>query len=105
MHDQRPRTDDNRSPASLVAANAPQAARIGNWASALKNQRTRCSSLSESIPDVAEVSKLREIIKLLESLQEAAHRLTEDIERRDALREIRAFQLRVAALVRRTRFQ
>jgi hypothetical protein len=51
--------------------------------------------------DVAEVSKLEEIIKLLECLKEAAHQLTEDNDRRDALREIRGFQLRVAALVHR----
>jgi hypothetical protein len=57
-----------------------------------------------STRDVAEVSKLQEIIKLLESLKEAAHQLTEDNDRRDALREIRGFQLRVAALVHRLVF-
>jgi hypothetical protein len=51
--------------------------------------------------DMAEVSKLQETIKLLESLKEAAHQLTEANDRRDALREIRGFQLRVAALVHR----
>jgi hypothetical protein len=51
--------------------------------------------------DVAEPNKLQEIIKLLESLTEAAHQLTEETDRRDALREIRGFQLRVAALVHR----
>ena len=54
-----------------------------------------------STRDVAEVSKLQEIIILLESLKEAAHLLPEDTDRRDALREIRYFQLRVAALVHR----
>jgi hypothetical protein len=53
---------------------------------------------------VAEVSKLQEIIKLLESLKEAAHQLPEDTDRHDALREIRGFQLRVAALVHRLAF-
>ena len=54
-----------------------------------------------STRDVAEVSKLQEIIILLESLKEAAHQLPEGTHRRDALREIRDFQLRVAALVHR----
>jgi len=57
-----------------------------------------------STRDVAEVSKLQEIIILLESLKEAAHQLPEDTHRRDALREIRDFQLRVAALVHRLAF-
>jgi hypothetical protein len=52
----------------------------------------------------AEVSQLQEIIKLLESLKEAAHQLPEDADRRHALREIRGFQLRVAALVHRLAF-
>ena len=54
-----------------------------------------------STRDVAEASNLLEIIKLLESLKEAAHQLPEDTDRHDALREIRDFQLRVAALVHR----
>ena len=57
-----------------------------------------------STRNVAEVSKLQEIIKLLESLKEAAHQLPEDTDRRDALREIRDFQLRMAALVHRLAF-
>jgi hypothetical protein len=56
-----------------------------------------------STRDVAEVNKLQEIIRLLESLKEAAHQLP-DTDRRDALREIRDFQLRVAALVHRLAF-
>jgi hypothetical protein len=54
--------------------------------------------------DVAEVSKLQEIIKLLESLKEAANQLPEGTDRRDALREIGGFQLRAAALVHRLGF-
>jgi hypothetical protein len=57
-----------------------------------------------STRDMAEVSKLQETIKLLESLNEAAHHLADDNDRRDALREIRGFQLRVAALVHRLVF-
>jgi hypothetical protein len=57
-----------------------------------------------STRDVAEVSKLQETIKLLESLNEAAHQLADDNDRRDALQEIRGFQLRVAALVHRLVF-
>jgi hypothetical protein len=57
-----------------------------------------------STRNLAEVSKLQEIVKLLESLKESAHQLTEDTDRRDALREIRGFQLRVAALVYRPAF-
>jgi hypothetical protein len=51
--------------------------------------------------DVPEVRKLEEIMRLLEGLQETAHRLSKDADRRDALREIRGFQLRAAAFIRR----
>lgn len=51
--------------------------------------------------DVAEMRKLEEIMRLLESLQATALLLSRDADRRDALREIRGFQLRAAALVRR----
>jgi hypothetical protein len=54
-----------------------------------------------SPPDVSEVRKLEEVIRLLERLQEAAHQLSKDTDRRAALREIRSFQLRAAAFVRR----
>ena len=54
-----------------------------------------------STRDVAEVNKLEEIMRLLESLQKAAHQLSGDAERREALREIRSFQLRAAAFIRR----
>jgi hypothetical protein len=57
-----------------------------------------------SIRDVPDVSKVQEIIKLLETLKETAQRLTEENDRRDALREIRGFQLRVAALVNHPAF-
>jgi hypothetical protein len=57
-----------------------------------------------STREVAEVSKLQEIVKLLESLKEAAHQLPKDTDRHDALREFRGFQLRVAALVHRLGF-
>jgi len=51
--------------------------------------------------DRPEMRELEEIMRLLERLQETAHRLSKDADRRDALREIRGFQLRAAAFVRR----
>jgi hypothetical protein len=51
--------------------------------------------------EVREICQVREIMQLLGALQEAAHKLPEGNDRRDALREIRGFQLRAAALVRR----
>ena len=54
-----------------------------------------------STPDAAEMRKLEEIMHLLESLQKTALLLSRDADRRDALQEIRGFQLRAAAFVRR----
>ncbi len=54
-----------------------------------------------STGDLGEMRKLEEIMRLLESLQETAHRLPIDADRCAALREIRGFQLRAAAFVRR----
>lgn len=54
-----------------------------------------------SIGDLGEMHKLEEIMRLLESLQETAHRLSKDADRHAALREIMGFQLRAAAFVRR----
>jgi hypothetical protein len=51
--------------------------------------------------DVAEMRKLEEIMRLLENLQTTALLLSRDADRRDALREIRGFQLRAAVFVRR----
>jgi hypothetical protein len=57
--------------------------------------------MSHSHAVAAEITKLEEIIRLLDNLQETANRLSERADRRDALREIRGFQLRAAAFVRR----
>jgi hypothetical protein len=54
-----------------------------------------------STRDAAELGKLEEIMRLLENLQQTAHRLSGDADRRDALEEIRGFQLRAAAFIRR----
>ena len=54
-----------------------------------------------STRDATELGKLEEIMRLLENLQQTAHQISEDDDRRDALREIRGFQLRAAALIRR----
>ena len=51
--------------------------------------------------DVAEMRKLEEIMRLLENLQTTALLLSRDADRRDALREIRGFQLRAAAFFAR----
>jgi hypothetical protein len=44
---------------------------------------------------------MQEIITLLANLQDAAHRLPDGAERQNALREIRGYQIRMAAFVRR----
>jgi hypothetical protein len=51
--------------------------------------------------EVPEISRMREIVTMLANLLDAAHRLPEGIERQDALREIRGYQISMAALVRR----
>jgi hypothetical protein len=50
---------------------------------------------------VPEVTKLKEIVRLQVRLWEVAERLPEGLERQSVLREIRGFQNRMAALVRR----
>jgi hypothetical protein len=54
-----------------------------------------------STRDAAEMRKLEEIMRLLEGLQETAHRLSKDTDRLAALREIRGFQVRAAAFFAR----
>ena len=54
-----------------------------------------------STRDAAELGKLEDVMRLLENLQQTAHQLSGDADRRDALREIRGFQLRAAAFIRR----
>ena len=51
--------------------------------------------------EVPEISKLQEIVAMLANLLDAAHRLPEGTERQNAIREIAAYQIRVAAFVRR----
>jgi hypothetical protein len=51
--------------------------------------------------EVPEISRMREIVTMLANLLDAAHRLPEGIERQDALREIRGYQISMAALVQR----
>jgi hypothetical protein len=50
---------------------------------------------------VLEAAKLQEIVALLANLRDAAHQLPEGTERQNALREIRGYQIRIAAFVRR----
>ena len=49
----------------------------------------------------AEITKMQEIITLLANLRDAAHQLPDGAERQNALREIRGYQIRMAAFVRR----
>ena len=51
--------------------------------------------------EVSEITKMQEIVTLLANLRDAAHRLPEGTERQNALREIRGYQIRMAAFVRR----
>jgi hypothetical protein len=50
--------------------------------------------------EVREIGKVTEVIRLLGKLQETAYALPAEADRRDALREIRGFQLRAVAFVR-----
>ena len=59
------------------------------------------STLSRRTIGKAEADELKDIAGLLANLWEAAQRLPEGSERRDALRQISGFQRRVAALVTR----
>jgi len=55
--------------------------------------------LVQGAVEVAEISRMREIVTALANLWDAANRLPEGIERQNALREIRGYQIRFAALV------
>jgi hypothetical protein len=50
---------------------------------------------------VPEIDKLKEIVELQASLWHAAYQLPDGLERENALREIRGFQSRMTALIRR----
>jgi hypothetical protein len=60
--------------------------------------------LVQGAVEVAEISRMREIVTALANLWDAANRLPEGIERQNALREIRGYQIRFAALVGASRF-
>jgi hypothetical protein len=51
--------------------------------------------------EVPEMGKMQEVVTMLANLWDAAHRLPEGTERQNALREIRGYQIRMAAFVRR----
>ena len=57
--------------------------------------------LIQGAVEVLEISKMQEIVTMLANLRDAALQLPEGAERQNALREIRDFQLRLAAFVRR----
>jgi hypothetical protein len=59
------------------------------------------STLSQRKVGMPEFNELIDMARLLVNLWEAAQRLPEESERRDALRQISGFQRRVAALVTR----
>ena len=58
-------------------------------------------TLTQGAVEVTEISKMQEIVTMLASLMDAAHRLPEGTERQNALREIGGYQIRMAAFVRR----
>jgi hypothetical protein len=57
--------------------------------------------LSQVAVEVPEIAKMQEIVTLLANLRDAAHKLPDGAERQNALREIRGYQIRMAAFVRR----
>ena len=57
--------------------------------------------MSNRAVGVPETDKLKEIVELQASLWHAAQRLPDGLEREKALREIRGFQSRTMALIRR----
>jgi hypothetical protein len=57
------------------------------------------STLSRRIVGMSEADELKDLVRLLTSLWEAAQRLPEGTERQDAFRRIGSFHRRVAALV------
>jgi len=57
--------------------------------------------LIQDAVEVLEISKMQEIVTMLANLRDAAHQLPEGPERQNALCEIKDFQIRLAAFVRR----
>jgi len=57
--------------------------------------------LIQGAVEVLEISKMQEIVTTLANLQDAALQLPDGPERQNALREIKDFQIRLAAFVRR----
>ena len=58
--------------------------------------------MNEPSNRVSEISELKQLAQLLESLLEAAQRLPEGAERRAALEQISDFQRPLAALIRQS---
>ena len=55
----------------------------------------------QAVVEVPEINKIQEIVTMLANLRDAAHQLPEGTERQNALREIKGYQIRIAAFVRR----
>ena len=58
-------------------------------------------TLIQGAVEVLEISKMQEIVTILANLRDAALQLPDGPERQNALREIKDFQIRLAAFVRR----
>jgi hypothetical protein len=58
-------------------------------------------SLIHGALQVPEIRKMQEVVTILANLQDAANQLPEGTERQNALREVRGYQIRMAAFVRR----
>ena len=65
---------------------------------AVQEERTLIQGAVE-VPEI--ISKMQEVVTMLANLRDAAHQLPEGTERQNALREIRGYQIRMAAFVRR----
>jgi len=74
-------------------------AESSTWISAPNNEDR---TLSQRAAGISEIDKLKETVQLLESLWEAAQRLSEGSDRRDALEQIGDFQRRVESFIRRS---
>jgi hypothetical protein len=59
-------------------------------------------TLSQRAVGISEIEKLKETVRLLAGLWEAAQRLPEGLDRQDALDQIGGFQRRVEAFIRRS---
>jgi hypothetical protein len=57
--------------------------------------------LNQVAVEIPDITKMQEVITLLANLRDAAHQLPEGTERQNALREIKGYQMRMAAFVRR----